>query len=93
MAFEKLAAVNPDAAAYVVPNGYNRRVLLTLNLRTANHLLALRSAPNAHFSIRRVAQAMSEEISRVYPMFGPMLRCSDDENSMMIENEYFTSTY
>jgi thymidylate synthase ThyX len=64
-----------------------------LNLRTANHLLALRSAPNAHFSIRRVAQAMSEEINRVYPMFGPMLRCSNVEDSKMIENEYFTSTY
>ena len=31
--YEKLYALSPDVAQYVVPNGYNRRVLATFNLR------------------------------------------------------------
>ncbi|MBN2047054.1 MAG: FAD-dependent thymidylate synthase [Anaerolineaceae bacterium] len=92
-AFQTLAAVHPAAAAYVVPNAYNRRVLLTLNMRTADHLLSLRSARNAHFSIRRVAQRMTEEIRQVCPIFGPMLRCYPQENSLEIEQQYFSSTH
>ncbi|MCD4760658.1 FAD-dependent thymidylate synthase, partial [bacterium] len=38
-AFRTLAEFNPAVASYVVPNGFNRRVLITLNLRTADHLL------------------------------------------------------
>ncbi|NSW53395.1 MAG: FAD-dependent thymidylate synthase [Anaerolineae bacterium] len=91
--YRALAALSPEVASYVVPNGFNRRVLLTLNLRTASHLLELRSAPNAHFSIRRVAQRMSEEIARVYPLLGPMLRCTPGERWQEIEQTYFTSLY
>jgi len=92
-AYRTLAEFNPAVASYVVPNGFNRRVLLTLNLRTADHLFALRSASNAHFSIRRVAQRMNEEITRVYPMFGPMLRCSEGETAATIEDRYFSATF
>ena len=53
--FEKLEGFNPEVASYVVPNAYRRRVLFTTNLRSLDHFIALRSAPNAHFSMRRVA--------------------------------------
>jgi thymidylate synthase ThyX len=66
--FERLAEWNPAVAAYVVPNGFNRRVLLTLNLREAFAFCQLRSAPNAHFSMRRVAERMAAEIGRVHPL-------------------------
>lgn len=88
-----LAEWNPQAAAYVVPNGFNRRVLLTLNLRSADHLFELRSAPNAHFSIRRAAQRMCDEIMRVYPLLGPMLRHTGGETWQEIEEKYFTSLH
>lgn len=89
-AYQSLAAYNPAVAGYLVPNGFNRRVLLTLNFRTANHLLELRSAPNAHFSIRRIARRMSEEIARVYPLMGPMLHCVPGETWQSIEAEHFS---
>lgn len=92
-AFEELSTINPAAASYVVPNGFNRRVLLTTNLRSINHLLALRSAPNAHFSIRRVAQRMYEQIKEVYPIFGEWLRCEAGEDWNIIEENHFHSLY
>ena len=66
--WEKLADWNPQVAQYVAPNGFNRRVLATFNLREAFAFCQLRAAPNAHFSIRKVAERIAEEIQRVHPM-------------------------
>jgi hypothetical protein len=41
---------------------FNRRVLATFNLREAYAFCQLRSAPNAHFSIRKVAERVAQEI-------------------------------
>ncbi len=65
--YERLAAWNPEVAAYVVPNGFYRRVLATFNLREAYHFLALRASPKAHFSIRVVALQMAAAIRAVHP--------------------------
>lgn len=92
-AYEELAEIDANAASYVVPNAFNRRVLLTTNLRSANHLLALRSAPNAHFSIRRVAQRMYALIREAYPVFGEWLRCEEGESWQTIEENHFDSMY
>lgn len=73
-AYNRLAEEYPFAASYVVPNGYLRRVLLTFNLRTAFHLCALRSAENAHFSMRRAALRIAEEIRKVHPVLGAYLQ-------------------
>jgi thymidylate synthase ThyX len=67
--FEKLYEFSPAVAQYVVPNGFNRRVLAQFNLREAFAFCQLRSAANAHFSIRRIAQKMYEEMRRVHPLF------------------------
>ena len=67
--YEKLHAFNPSVASYIVPNAFNRRVLLQMNLRSAFHFIKLRSAPNAHFAIRRVALKIAEEIRIRYPLF------------------------
>lgn len=90
--YEKLAEINPEVAAYVVPNGYNRRVLLHLNLRSLVHFLKLRSAPNAHFSIRRAAQRMAEQASDVFPELSPLLGLNETETSASIETAFFSST-
>jgi thymidylate synthase ThyX len=90
--YDKLTEINLNTAAYVVPNAYNRRVLITLNLRSAFHFLSLRSAPTAHFSIRRIAQKMGEEIRGISPLFGKYLRLSQDETWQEIEANYFTQT-
>ncbi len=90
--YRRIAETQPEAAAYVVPNGFNRRVLVTLNLRAADHLVALRSAPNAHFSIRRGAQRLAEMLEECSPLFGGLLRRNPDESWREIEQRFFSGT-
>jgi len=89
-AYDALAEVDPHLAAYVVPNGYNRRVLLTMNLRSAFHFCRLRSASNAHFAVRRAARCMAEQIRQVYPTLAAFIDLSTDETWQGIENQYFS---
>lgn len=90
-AYEEIASIFPAVASYVVPNACNRRVLMTFNLRSADHFVALRSAPNAHFSIRRVAQRLFEQINAVAPFLGAHLRVNRDETWQEIEHRFFTA--
>jgi thymidylate synthase ThyX len=87
--YRALAAWNPDAASYVVPNGYNRRVLMTFNLREAYHLIELRSGANAHFAMRRVALRLAEEIQRASPLLASWLRLPEGADWRQIEAEHF----
>jgi thymidylate synthase ThyX len=91
-AYTRLARELPAAAAYVVPNGYNRRVLLETNLRSAMHLVSLRSAPNAHFSMRRVAQRIAAEIRAVSPVLGRYLETYPNETWQQVEADHFAAT-
>jgi thymidylate synthase ThyX len=90
--FLAVATDLPNEAAYVFPNAFNRRVLITLNLREAFHFCRLRSAPNAHFSIRRIAIRMFELIREVYPAFAHFMRCSDAPSSDQLTREFFAQT-
>ena len=87
--FEKLYAFDPLVAQYIVPNGFNRRVLATFNLREAYAFCQLRAASNAHFSIRRVAQRVTEEIKRVHPLLMKFVSIPEKESWQGIEKEYF----
>lgn len=86
--FEKLYEFSPAVAQYVVPNGFNRRVLAQFNLREAFAFCQLRSAANAHFSIRRVAQKMYEEMARVHPLLTKYMKIHD-ETWQGVEGGYF----
>jgi thymidylate synthase ThyX len=90
--YEKLAAWNLHVAAYVVPNGFNRRVLFTMNLREAFAFCQLRAAANAHFSMRRVALRLAEEIRRVHPLLAKYLHLPEGETWRTIEEHYFAAT-
>jgi thymidylate synthase ThyX len=87
--YEKLVEFDPNVAQYVVPNGFNRRVLAQFNLREAFAFCQLRSASNAHFSIRRVAQKMYEEMTRVHPLLTKYMKLHD-ETWQGVEENYFT---
>jgi thymidylate synthase ThyX len=87
--YEELYTVSPNLAQYVVPNGFNRRVLASFNLHSAFHFCQLRSAANAHFSIRRVAQKMYEEMVRVHPLLTKYMRLPE-ETWQDVEENYFT---
>jgi len=87
--YEKLYTFSPDVAQYVVPNGFNRRVLAEFNLREAFAFCQLRSAANAHFSIRRVAQKMYEEMARVHPLLTKYMKLHE-ETWRGVEEGYFS---
>jgi thymidylate synthase ThyX len=86
--YERLASWNPAVAAYIVPNGFNRRVLFTMNLREAFAFCQLRSAANAHFSMRRLARRVAEEIRRVHPLLGAYIRVPVGETWQQVEREF-----
>ncbi len=89
--YDLLAGWNPEVASYIVPNGYNRRVLLTLNLREAFAFCQLRSAPNAHFSMRRVAERIAAEIARVHPLLAKYMPLPS-ETWQEVEEKSFSVT-
>ena len=91
--YRNMAAWNPDAASYIVPNGFNRRVAFTLNLREGFHLCRLRAAENAHFSIRRVALQIAESIGEIYPLFAPYLDIPQHQTSEEIIQTYFSKMH
>lgn len=76
--YRKLADFSPQVAAYLVPNGFNRRVLASFNLREAYHFVQLRAAGNAHFSIRRVAREIYAEIEKQHPLLAQYMRLPAD---------------
>jgi thymidylate synthase ThyX len=88
--YEQIASFNPSAASYVVPNGFNRRVLLSFNLRSADHFISLRTAPNAHFSVRRVTHWIAEQLKTSLPVLGPYLREFPGETWQDVESRYFS---
>jgi thymidylate synthase ThyX len=88
-AFLQLEQFNPAVAAYIVPNGYNRRLLLSMNLRSAYHFCKLRSTPRAHFSVRRVALRMAELIRSVHPALAAYMRLPANETWQSVQAEYF----
>jgi thymidylate synthase ThyX len=88
--YRQIARENPEAASYLVPNGYNRRMLMSLNLRSADHFIALRTAPNAHFSVRRMAHWMAQEIRARLPVLGSFLRECPGETWQDVEKKYFS---
>lgn len=87
--YEKVKSVAPLAAAYLVPNGFYRRVLLTMNLREAFHFIQIRSAPGAHYSVRLLAQKMADQIRQVHPRLGSYLRVNPNETWQSVLQDNF----
>lgn len=90
-AYGTLHAEFPNEAAYVVPNAFNRRVLMTMNLREAFHFCQLRGGPTGHFSYRRIAIQLYEVLREVYPALAAYMRCDKYPPSIEIEREFFES--
>jgi hypothetical protein len=90
-AYHALAADFPEEASYVVPNGFNRRVLMTLNLRQAFALCELRTTPGAHFAVRRITAKMYELIHDVHPLLAKFMRCGERPKAEEIEKDFFVN--
>jgi thymidylate synthase ThyX len=87
--WKAMADWKPEASSYVVPNGYNRRLLLTMNLREAHQFIRLRSGARAHFAVRRVARRMAEEIVKVQPLLSGLFQSIEGETWQSIEKDHF----
>ena len=88
--YPKLEYVSAGVGSYILPNAFKRRFLITTNLRSAIHFINLRSAPNAHFSVRRLATRMAEQLQQVMPDFSPYLFNDTGEDWRTIEDQFFT---
>jgi thymidylate synthase ThyX len=88
-AYRVIARDLPHEASYLVANAFNRRALLTLNLREAFHFCRLRGAPNGHFSYRRIAVHMYEILRETHPLFARYMRCENYPSSKEIEEQFF----
>jgi hypothetical protein len=91
-AYHLISRELPAAASYVVPNAFNRRVLASMNLRSAMHFIQLRTAPNAHFAIRRVANRMADLLREQMHLFTPYFNPPTDETWQQIEDDHFRAT-
>jgi thymidylate synthase ThyX len=89
-AYTRIVETLPQAASYVVPNAFNRRFLITTNYRSLVHFIQLRSAANAHFSVRRLAQEIADQMKLIMPTFTGYLHVNPDETVAMIEETCFT---
>ncbi len=87
--FSQLESVSLGIGSYILPNAFNRRFLITTNLRSAIHFINLRAAPNAHFSVRRLAAKMADDLRGVLPAFAPHLFVETGETWQEIEKNYF----
>ena len=90
--FASMQKIHPHAAAYVLPNGFNRRILLKMNLRSALHLIKLRCAPNAHFAIRRPTQKIAQLVREKYPLFSTYFDIFPEESWQSLEENHFYKT-
>lgn len=90
--YEKMASWNPQVAAYVVPNAFNRRVLCRANLRELFHFIKLRCARNAHFSIQRVGRGMLEQLRPYFPILSEKIQVKEDISVQDLTEQYFSQT-
>ena len=65
------------AAAYLLPLGTRVRALFKMDFAEALYIAELRSAPQGHFSYRRVAWEMYEAVKRQHPGLARYFRVTD----------------
>ena len=70
----------PEAAEnsqYAIPLGFRKRTLFKMDLAEAAYISELRTGPAGHFSYRKVAYAMFEEVKRKHPALAQYFRVHD----------------
>ncbi|HTW48224.1 MAG TPA: FAD-dependent thymidylate synthase [Acidobacteriaceae bacterium] len=70
----------PDAAesaTYALPLATKNRALFKMDFAEAVYISELRSAPQGHFSYRRVAWEMYRAVERAHPALAPYFRVTD----------------
>ncbi len=74
-----LPADQPAAAAYLLPLGTRVRALFKMDVAQAAYMIELRTGTGGHFSYRRVAWQMYQELARHYPDTARYIRATNPD--------------
>jgi len=84
--------VPEEDARYVLPNGVNTNLVVTMNARELYNFFGLRLCSRAQWEIRKIAWLMLEEVRKVHPILfkfaGP--NCVIHENFVRDEDDPVT---
>jgi thymidylate synthase ThyX/thymidylate kinase len=80
--YEKVRKKYPNEAQYLLPLGFRKRFLLTMNLREIYHLIKLRTIPLAHESYRKIAYKIYEVMKKEYPLLSKYIVCNYSQEEL-----------
>lgn len=67
-AYNEIVKEFPKEAQYIIPLAFNKRLLMTMNLRELFHFIKIRSTKQGHTSYRKIAQQMYKLIKEKQPL-------------------------
>lgn len=74
--YEKVRIKFPVQAQYLLPLGFKKRFLVTMNLRELHHLIKIRTTPLAHPSYRKIAFKIYNLVKEKYPFLSQYIVCN-----------------
>lgn len=80
--YEKVRIKYPLQAQYILPLGFRKRFLVTMNLREVYYLIKLRTIPLAHESYRKVAYKIYELMKQNYPLLSKYIVCNYSQEDL-----------
>ena len=80
--YDRVREKYPWQAQYLLPLGFRKRFLITMNLRELYHLIKLRTIPLAHDSYRRIAYRVYEIMKERYPILAKYIVCNYSEEEL-----------
>ena len=80
--YNKISKKYPLQAQYILPLGFKKRFLLTMNLREVYHFVKLRTLPLAHESYRLIAYKVYEQMKEKYPLLSKYMVCNYTEEEL-----------
>ena len=80
--YERVRVKYPLEAQYLLPLGFRKRFLITMNLREICHFIKLRTTPLAHDSYRRIAYKMYEIMMNKFPLLAKYIICNYSEEEL-----------
>ncbi len=80
--YEKVREKYPIEAQYLLPLGFRKRFLISMNLREICHFVKLRTTPMAHDSYRRIARQIYEIMRSEFPLLAKYIICNYSEEEL-----------